>query len=220
MLVWTFHTLQSDSQDLLKVNSTLKFTRNTSWVFTSPNTWTLLKKKMKKNSRNTSLNTSRYFLSIWPHIGSLISLSGRYWLRRHWSYVLQVPCRYPCWSSCQAKGKEGSRQEEMEQSQNLLRSKECDKFFFLFYLKAMRTRQRKCRISTFITRIDKTVSHKSKLHSFVPKPPRRNKCSDLFCYLPVRSFYSSVQWGYKKRGTKSLWSSGWISLHRIPVRPT
>merc|ERR1719420_2921454 len=46
-----------------------------------------------------------------------------------------------------------------------------------------------------------TVSHKSKLHSFVPKP-QRNKCSDLFCYLPVRSFYSSVQWGYKKRGTK------------------
>ena len=76
------------------------------------------------------------------------------------------------------------------------------------------------RNSIFITCLDKTVSHKSKLHSFVPKPPRRNKCSDLFCYLPVRSFYSSVQWGYKKRGTKSLWCSGWISLHRIPVRPT
>ena len=60
MLVWTFHTLQSDSQDLPKVNSTLKSTRNTSWVSTSLNTWTLLKKKMKKNSRNTSLNTSRY----------------------------------------------------------------------------------------------------------------------------------------------------------------
>ena len=63
------------------------------------------------------------------------------------------------------------------------------------------------RISIFITCLEQTVSHKSKLHSFVPKPPRRNKCSDLFCYLPVRSFYSSVQWGYKKRGTKSLWSS-------------
>ena len=63
-------------------------------------------------------------------------------------------------------------------------------------------------ISIFITCLEQTVSHKSKLHSFVPKPPRRNKCSDLFCYLSVRSFYSSVQWGYKKRGTKSLWSSG------------
>ena len=62
------------------------------------------------------------------------------------------------------------------------------------------------RISIFITCLEQTVSHKSKLHSFVPKP-QRNKCSDLFCYLPVRSFYSSVQWGYKKRGTKSLWSS-------------
>ena len=56
---------------------------------------------------------------------------GRYRLRKHGSYVLQVPCCYPCRSSCQAKGKERSRQEEMEQSQNLLCSKECDKIIFL-----------------------------------------------------------------------------------------
>ena len=72
-------------------------------------------------------------------------------------------------------------------------------FFGIFYALKIRTGQLNLeyRTSFFITCIDKTVSHKSKLHSFVPKPPRRNKCSGLFCYLPVRSFYSSVHWGYK-----------------------
>merc|ERR1711990_809995 len=38
-------------------------TRNTSWEPTSLNTWTHLKKKTKKNLRNTSLNTSRLALT-------------------------------------------------------------------------------------------------------------------------------------------------------------
>merc|ERR1719187_250878 len=100
----------------------------------------------------------------------------------------------------------------MEQSQNLFLSTSF--FSMLLSVLIQLPSQRKRKKSTrrdgtepkSLMLKDKTVSHKSKLHSFVPKPPRRNKCSNLFCYLPVRSFYSSVQWGYKKRGTKSLWS--------------
>lgn len=48
MPVWIFLTRQSDSPDSTKVNSTLKLTRNIFSVDTSANTWTNLKKKMKK----------------------------------------------------------------------------------------------------------------------------------------------------------------------------
>merc|ERR1712157_267825 len=128
----------NDSQDLPNVNSTLKSTRNTSWVSTSLNTWTLLKKKMKKNSRNTSLNTSRPVLT--PKTWKLCTPSAMLL-----SVLIQLPS--------QRKRRKSTRRDGIEPESH--------------------------------TPKEQTVSHKSKLHSFVPKPPRRNNCSDLFCYLPT-----------------------------------
>merc|ERR1719284_1025989 len=102
MLVWTFHTLQSDSQDLPKVNSTLKSTRNTSRLVLTPKTWKLC-------------TPSAMLLSV------LIQLLS------------------------QRKRRKSTRRDGTEPESH--------------------------------TPKEPTVSHKSKLHSFVPKP-QRNKCSD------------------------------------------
>merc|ERR1711953_1462901 len=63
-LNWISHTRQSDSQVSMRVNSTLKPTRNTSLAVTQENIWISLRKKTKKLTKNTSQNSSPLVLTL------------------------------------------------------------------------------------------------------------------------------------------------------------
>merc|ERR1712203_541591 len=107
-----------------------------------------LKKKMKKNLRNTSLNTSR------------LALTQKTWKKCTPSVMppsVQIQHLNP--NKSKSTRRDGTEPESP-------------------------------------TLKDTTASHKSKLHSFVPKPQRRNKCSDLFCYLSVRFTILLYNLGY------------------------